>query len=353
MQTYSTDTLTAANLTDALLVALSGVHTNVYGAIGGVGCSSADMATCSSSAASSATLYGSSSNGSAVDLGFNALRKTADTWCSCEDTSSSATECEAQAKAQYVKLGGNPAEWETTQRDQTRDLATGYCNGNMTTIFRMDSTDLVFTLALDTTECSALDTTAVNTAFLAYIATVDSTLNGYAVSDPWNATSTTCKMKYRVELGSSTMTVDALTATLQDYTLSVSTRRSTTTASTSTSQTTSECTDACTIASPTSAPTIALTSAPTSAPTAEPTSAPSAPNTDANLQTFVVYHLDALGPNDFTTSTPPRPSVADCCRGCLRSSAGSSQLEPIYAWLSLRHTPQRCGVDLRDYRSCC
>ena len=163
MQTYSADTLTAADLTDALLVSLSGVYTNVYGAIGGVGCSTADTATCSSSAASSATLYGSSSNGSAIDLGFNALRKTADTWCSCEDTSSNATECEVQAKAQYVKLGGNPAEWETTQRDQTRDLATGYCNGNMTTIFRMDSTDLVFTLAA---ACSTLDTTAVEHCLL-------------------------------------------------------------------------------------------------------------------------------------------------------------------------------------------
>jgi hypothetical protein len=325
MQTYSTDTLTAADLTDALLVALSRVYTNVYGAIGGVGCSFADKAICFSDAANLATVYGSSSDRSAIDLGFNALRKTADTWCSCEDTSSNATECEVQAKAQYVQLGGNPAEWETTQRDQARDLATGYCNGNLTTIFRMNSTDLVFTLAA---ACSTLDTTAVNTAFLAYVATIDSALNGYAVSDPWEETSTTCKMKYRVELGSSTMTIDALTATLQEHTLSVgsATRRSTTTASTSTSQTTSECTDTCTIATPTSSPT---TSAPTtSSPTTSTptTSGPttSGPTTSATTATTTVvsYKLSGLTTSQLDASTPSGQALRGAMIDAFANSTG-------------------------------
>jgi len=96
-----------------------------------------------------------------------------------------------------------------------------------------------------------------------------------------------------VELGSSTMTLAALTSTLQDYSLTVSstTRRSDTTASTSTSDTAILCADVCSITSPTSAP----------------TSAPSAGYDDITRITYIQYHItggtSGLSVHDFDTET--------------------------------------------------
>jgi len=211
-------------------------------------------------------------------LGLNALREAAETWCSCEDVfGSNSSECEVQAKAQYEVLGGNPAEWDATEQAQARDIANGLFTGDTTKVFRMNSTDLIFRLGA---RCSTLDLTAAHNAFLAFVTSVNSNLVGYNISAPWESNAI-CQMKYRVELKSVDMTIDALTSTLQAHTMTVTstTRRSTITASTSTSQTTSLCTVMCTIA--------------TSAPT----------NVDTTLTTFVVYHLSNFGPTDFSAST--------------------------------------------------
>jgi len=123
---------------------------------------------------------------------------------------------------------------------------------------------------------------------LVYVASVDSELSAYLLADPWEDTTTSCQMKYRVELGSSTMTLAALTSTLQDYSLTVSstTRRSDVTASTSTSDTAIMCADVCSINSPTSAPT-------------------SAPQGDRI--TYIQYHItggtSGLSVHDFDTET--------------------------------------------------
>lgn len=292
MQAFSTETLTTSDLTDALFMSLTAIYSSVYGTVGGVGCDSTDKSTCTSTAAALATSYGGSSNSYAIDISFNALAQAGQTWCSCEDVQGAgASDCEVQAKAQYVQLGGNSAEWDSTVSAQARDVATALNSGTATTIYRPQATDIQFGL---TTVCSDLDTTAADTTFLAYIASVDTALTGYSLADPWEDTTTSCQMKYRVELGSSTMTLAALTSTLQAYSLTVSSssRRSDTTASTSTSDTAILCAAVCSITSPTSAP--------TSAPTIAPTSA------SARI-TYIEYHItggtSGLSVHDFDTET--------------------------------------------------
>lgn len=299
MQAFSTETLTTSNLTDTLYMSQTAIYSAVYGSIGGVGCDSTDKPTCISEAAALATSYSGSSNTSyAIDTTFNALAQASQTWCSCEDVQGAGTsDCEVQAKAQYVQLGGNPAEWDSTVSAQARDVATALNSGNETTIYRPQSTDIQFGL---TAVCSDLDTAAANTAFLAYIASVDAALTGYSLADPWEDTTTSCQMKYRVELGASTMTLAALTSTIQAYLLTVSStsRRSDTTASTSTSDTVILCSSVCSL--PTSAPTSTPTSAPTIVPTIAPTSA------SARI-TYIEYHItggtSGLSVHDFDTET--------------------------------------------------
>jgi len=286
MQAFVTETLTSVDLNEALFFSQTAIWSQVYGTIGGVGCDSTDKSTCTSDATALATSYGGSSNSYSISIAFNAVVKAAETWCSCEDVhGAGASDCEVQAKAQYVQLGGNPGEWDSTTGAQARDVATAFYSGSVTTLYRPNSTDIQFGLA---EVCSDLDTTAADTTFLAYVASVDSELSAYLLADPWEDTTTSCQMKYRVELGSSTMTLAALTSTLQDYSLTVSstTRRSDTTASTSTSDTAILCADVCSINSPTSAPT-------------------SAPQGDRI--TYIQYHItggtSGLSVHDFDTET--------------------------------------------------
>jgi len=248
MQNFSSSSTSDTDVEDSLMMARAKMYTSAQGsaAFGGIGC--ADPSTCIEQAANSSASYGGNPNASRIELGFNALREAAETWCSCEDVlGSNASECEVQAKAQYEALGGNPAEWDATERAQARDVADGLYTGNTTEIFRTNSTDLIFRLAAG---CSTLDTTAAHNDFLAFVTSVNPALVGYNISAPWEGNAT-CQMKYRVELSSADMTVDTLTSTLQTYTMTATstTRRSTITASTSSSQTTSLCTSSCTIAS--------------------------------------------------------------------------------------------------------
>jgi hypothetical protein len=246
MQNFSSSSISDTDVEDSLLLARAKLYSNAQGSdVGGIGCSDANA--CIELAVSQSADYGGNPNASRIELGFNALREAAEIWCSCEDSfGSNASECEVQAKAQYVELGGNPADWDATEQAQARDVATGVFAVNPSIIFRMNSTDLIFRLEAG---CSTLDTTAAHTAFLAFVTSINSNLVGYNVSAPWE-NNATCQMTYQVDHNNADMTMDALTSTLQAYTMTATstTRRSTITASTSTSQTASLCTEVCTIA---------------------------------------------------------------------------------------------------------
>ena len=86
------------------------------GSVGGSGCEAADRDTCLSNAATALAGYGGSAQAMKIEMGFNALRKSGDVWCTCRDTDSAELQCEAEALSQYLQLGGNPAEWQAFDR---------------------------------------------------------------------------------------------------------------------------------------------------------------------------------------------------------------------------------------------
>merc|ERR1712195_413309 len=248
---YSDGVVDDTSLADALLLGRSGSYSSAKGTT--EACSSAsDSIACVAGVAAKATSNGGTTQGALIDIHFNALRGAASTWTSCDDILGAETDaCETFAKTQFMIMGGNPAEWVSSERDQARDLADGLSNGNLTAIFRSASADLVISLP---DACSNLDTVAANTTIMLTIAELDANLVVSQVSEPWEETASTCVIKYRVELGSSSHTIESLLTELEAIVLTVTntnTRRSdTTTATTGTAQTVSECTSACTVVTP-------------------------------------------------------------------------------------------------------
>ena len=285
MQAYSTDTISSASITDSLLIQRASLYTNALGTTGRVGCSSEDKSECKALAASSAKSYGGSPNASTIEIGFNALRAAAETWCSCEDVLGNGTaECEEQAKAQYSDLGGNPAEWDNDQKDSARDLANGVRAGAITTVLWSNSVDTTYEFAKP---CSDLDTAAASNIVAAKVAEVDTALTASAISSPWSETSSTCVFKYRVYLSASTLTIDELTTALTAVTLTLTTsRRSSASANTNAGQTVSECSTVCEVDNPTAMP--------TGGPTGVPTSTES---------TSLTYSLAGMTASDFDETT--------------------------------------------------
>ena len=274
MQAYYDGIVDDPSLVDAFLLGRAAKYTSAKGTT--EACSGAsDSTACVAGVAAEATSNGGTSEGARIDEFFNALKEAALIWTSCDDTAGAGTDdCEMLAKTQFITMGGNLEEWQSSERDQARDIADGLSNGNLTAIFRSASADLVLSFP---DACSNLDTVAANTDIISIVAGLDDNLEVYQVSDFWEETALTCVIKYRVELGSSSYTIDSLLTELKAIVLTatnIDTRRSvTTTASTSTAQTVSECTSTCTLATPSTAPTsnAPTTVQPTNQPTAEPT----------------------------------------------------------------------------------
>jgi len=261
MQEYSTSVVSDKDVMDSLLVERISYYSQVFGSQEGIGCASSDLSICLSQAASKSSDFGGSPKAMRIELAFNAVRKAAATWASCEDSQSvGAADCEVQAKYEFEQLGGNPAEWTSTERDHARDIATGSYIGSLTEIIRKDYTVLVFTVA---SACSSIATVTFSADVETQVKNIDSGLVMSAVAEPWDVSASECQMKYRISLGSSSLTTVnvatsaesiSVTAQLARRSIFPGSDRRTISSTTNAAQAVIECLNSCTIA-PTNAPT--------------------------------------------------------------------------------------------------
>ena len=133
-QSYSAGNVADVDVQDALLVYRSDMYSTVW-----KHCNSSNssvFSACMSSANAAAGSAGGALTEQWAQINLNALRQSAEWWCSCRETHFTEAECRHSAFTWYERLGGDIYEWETKDMANAEALATSICSGDMTQLVR-------------------------------------------------------------------------------------------------------------------------------------------------------------------------------------------------------------------------
>ena len=152
-QSYSAENVTDLDVQDALLVYRSDMYSTVWQQCNSS--NSPSFSACMSSANAAATAAGGALTAQWAQINLNALRQSAEWWCSCRETGVSDTECRNSSYSVYESVGGDVYEWTSKDMDHAEALATSICSGDMTQLVR---TGFVHHVSEFAVSCSELDT---------------------------------------------------------------------------------------------------------------------------------------------------------------------------------------------------
>lgn len=246
-QQISANEVTDSEVEDALLIYRADVTGAVF---------DPTLAACDSHNATSLDSCLSSANDRSVSAGgllaeqkmlaeLNALRKTAERWCTCRDTNLTEDTCMQQARSLYMELKGEPHKWMTEVEHEAKLLADAYCSGDQTKIVRPGTVDHFTEFHVG---CSALDTRAVIAEIKRKISQVDPSfvVNFEKAVQPMTLGSDTrCTIEAVVELSASVMDPTEAALALAAITVTATAvaggRRNTVTAQIFSAATTLEC----------------------------------------------------------------------------------------------------------------
>jgi len=264
MQEFTVATLNSTHVAGALLVQSSEFYSLALGAVGSVGCEDADSASCVyTTSASLLPRLGGAAAEQGVVVRFNAIRAAARTLASCNGTSATSADCDAQALVQYTKLGGDPTQeqWNAEYMARTRDIADAYMTGATSAgglkIIYSNNVDVYMTVNSTCTSLNAVEFTADMTAA---VSAIDPALSIAAIDEPYDsnlAATPECTLNYRIAVSSSTMEMADIVAAAQYLSVPAVSRRSmwpwsdrrSSSSSATAAQTVTLCDNKCTISS--------------------------------------------------------------------------------------------------------
>jgi hypothetical protein len=233
MQEFTVATLNSTHVAGALLVQYSEFYSLALGAVGSMGCEDADSASCVyTTSASLLPRLGGAAAEQGVVVRFNAIRAAARTLASCNGTSATSADCEAQALVQFTKLGGDPTQeqWDAEYMARTRDIADAYMTGATSVgglkIIYSDYVDVYMTVNSTCTSLNAVEFTADMTAA---VSAIDPALSIAAIDEPYDsnlAATPECTLNYQIAVSSSTMEMADIVAAAQSLSVTVVSRRS-------------------------------------------------------------------------------------------------------------------------------
>jgi hypothetical protein len=264
MQEFTVATLNSTHVAGALLVQSSELYSLALTAVGSVGCEDADSASCVyATSASLLPRLGGAAAEQGVAVRFNAMRAAARTLASCNGTSATTADCEAQALVQFTKLGGDPTQeqWDAEYMARTRDIADAYMNGATSADgFGIAYSDYVDVYMTVNSTCASINAIQFTADMTAAVSAIDAALSTAGIDEPYDsnlAATPECTLNYRIAVGSSTMEMADIVVAAQSLSVTAVSRRSmwswsdrrSSTSSATAAQTVTLCKDKCAITS--------------------------------------------------------------------------------------------------------